>query len=400
MKKIVIIGGGYGGVSTLRRLAGRKDISITLIDQHPYHFLQTEGYELVAGTLPFDQSFVNLHTLCSSYGEHVTFLHAKVDSIEVDEGKIYYHDRHELVYDFLIIAAGSVTRFISSIEGLRSCSHGVKSLTGAFRMKQFFENELFLRLENDKHAKEHYSVVIGGAGLSGVEIAAQMQHYFNRYYKSNTLACATLQIHLIAGGHSVLKGMHTKIMAKAEERLNDLGVIIHKGAHIESVEPHCACLEGGKKLDFDFMIFTGGIMASPLIANLHLDTNKLGQIIVNKYLQLPDHPEIFAIGDVAEIRDGRGKLIPDTAQVAIKSGQCAAENIRCLLEGKSPKEAKISIKGLAIALGGRYAIIDLKWIRIYGIVGYFTKQLVESLYKWPLWLRCRIGFQKTRSCQI
>ena len=400
MKRIVIIGGGYGGVTALRSLVDTKNIQVTLIDQHPYHFLQTEGYELVAGTLPFDKTLVNLQTLCNSYGEHVSFLHALVTTIDFNRKCLYFRSTQEITYDYIIIAAGSMTRFLKSIEGLRSCSYGVKNLIGAFKMKQFFEKELFLRLENARQAKEHYSVVIGGAGLSGVEIAAEMQHYFNHYYKSNTLACDTLQIHLISGSKTVLQGMHPKVIKKAEQRLKELGVILHTSAHIEKVEVNRAFLEGGKSVSFDFMIFTGGIISTSIVRKMDLEHNHLGQILVDKYLRVPDKEGVFAIGDAAEIRDKKGNLIPDTAQVAIKSGMCAAKNIKLILKGKEPTPATITIKGLAIALGGKYAILDMGKIRIYGSLGYYVKKIVENSYKWPLWIRCRYGFTKTTSCQI
>jgi NADH dehydrogenase len=394
MKQVVIVGGGYGGVAALKKLAGRKDITITLIDQHPYHFLQTEGYALIAGTLPFDKTLVNLHTLCRSYGEHVSFVHDGVSNIDLDMKCVYVEKRKQIFYDYLIIATGSVTRFMDSIEGLQNCSYGIKSLRGAFHMKQFFEQELFARLENDKHAKEHYSVVIGGAGLTGVEIAAEMQHYFNRYYKSNTLACDQIGIHLISGSRTVLKGMPPKIIERATEHLEKLGVILHCGSHIAKVEPKRVHLENGDLVHFDFMLFTGGITATAMVKQMKVAHNKAGQIMVDPTLQIPGYPEAFAIGDAAEIVDGEERHIPDTAQAAIKSGIHAAKNIDLLLNGKDPVSAKVKIPGLAIAMGGDYAILSIGKFRLYGKAAHYVKKLIENFYKWPLWLRCRFGLKK------
>jgi NADH dehydrogenase len=393
MKQVVLVGGGYGGVAALQKLAERRDIHILLIDRHPYHFLQTEGYSLIAGRIPFDKTLVNLQTLCQSYGGHVSFLHAGVSSIDLERKCIHIDEKQEINYDYLIIGTGSVTRFMESIEGLQNCSYGIKNFRGAFRMKQFFEKELFVRLENDKHAKEHYSVVIGGGGLSGVEIAAEMQHYFNRYYKSNTLACDKLNIHLISGSSTVLKGMHPKIIEKAEHRLESLGVNLHCGEHIVKVEPHKAVLENGDVIHFDFMIFTGGIMGTRMIKDIEIKHNKIGQIIVGPDLQIPGKSGVFAIGDAAEITDEEGNRTADTAQAAIKSGQCAADNILLLMEGKKPLPAEIKILGLAIAMGGRYAILSVGNMRIYGVVAYLFKKIVENFYKWPLWLRCQFAKQ-------
>jgi NADH dehydrogenase len=400
MKHTVIIGGGYAGVATLRRLARDKNIKVTLIDKNPYHFLQTEGYELVAGTTPFDATIVNLQTLCASYGENIRFIHQEIKHINFDSKKVLCNNDHHIDYDYLVIAAGSMTRFFDSVEGLRSSSHGIKNLKGAFKMKQFFEKELLLRLENVQQAQVHYSVVIGGAGLSGVEIAAEMQYYFNHYYQSNTLACNVLQIHLISGSSTVLKGLHPSVIKKAEKRLENLGVIIHTGSHIKKVENHQALLENGKSIPFDFMIFTGGIVPTSIVKNADVNHNHLGQIIVDAYLHVPNKEDVFAVGDAAEIRDKNNKLLPDTAQIAIKSGHLASHNIKRLIRNESLHPNRIEIKGLAIALGGKYAILDLNFIQVYGRLAYYVKKTTEKLYKYPLWLRCRYGFKKIGSCNI
>jgi len=398
MKDVVIIGGGYGGIAALKTLSGKKDITITLIDQHPYHFLQTEGYALIAGTLPFDRTIVNLYSLCQSYGENVSFIHDGVSNIDLERKCVYIEKKEQISYDYLIIATGSVTRMMDSIEGLENCSHGIKSLRGAFHMKQFFEQELFARMENSKHAKEHYSIVIGGAGLTGVEIAAEMQHYFNRYYKSNTLACDKIAIHLISGSPTVLKGMHPKIIKDAMNHLERLGVILHCGSHISKVDPHKACLENGEVVDFDFMLFTGGIRATAMTKSIEVEHNKLGQIIVDPTLQVPKHPEVFAVGDAAEIMDRQGERIGDTAQAAIKSGIHAARNIDLILNGREPVDADIEILGLAIAMGGNYAILSIGSITMSGKTAHYVKKLIENMYKWPLWIRCKFGYKKV--CEI
>ncbi len=389
MKHILILGGGYAGVAALKELSKIEDIKITLIDRHPYHFLQTEGYELVANTIPFDKTIVNLHSLCESFGDKVSFLHDVVEDIDLDKKVVRCSLKEDISYDYLIVATGSVTKFLKSIEGVVNCSHGVKSLTGAFRIKQFFEKELFLRLESAKGAKKHYSVLIAGAGLSGVEIAAGMQDYFNRYFKSNTLAYQTLKIHLVSGSKDILKKMNPKTILKSKKRLQKLGVILHSGSHIIKVEKNQAILENSHMIPFDFMIFTGGIKASPIIDKINTPKNKLGQIIVKPTLQLPNHKEVYGAGDGAELRDKRANLLPPTAHVAMQSGKRCAKNIALMIKKEAPKVANLKQEGIAIALGGRYAIIDMGNFQISSFPAYIGKKVIEKLYKWPLWFRCR-----------
>jgi len=213
---VVILGGSYGGIAAMRRLSKYQNIKdgikITLIDQHPYHFLQTEGYELISNTTGFDETIVSLPALCANYA-NVTFYHRTVRSIDPTKKVILLNDGNQQ-YDTLIIALGSVTKRFECDENVYNYSSGAKSLRGALKLNQFFQDELYKRLESDKKAKENFNIIIGGAGLSGVEIAAGMQHYFNRYYRSNALSCATLHIHLIASRETILHGMHPSIIKK------------------------------------------------------------------------------------------------------------------------------------------------------------------------------------------
>ncbi len=398
MHHVVIIGGGYGGLKALGVLAGRKGIKVTLVDRHPYHFLQTEGYDLIAGKVPFDSTIIGLRSLCAGFADNVEFLHAVAKDVDFDKKMVLFEEGEPLSYDYLIIAAGAVTRFFESIEGLRNYSYGVKSLRGALKLKEFFEQELYKRLESASHAKECYSILIGGAGLSGVEIAAEMQAYFNRYYRSNALACGKLRIHLVSGGETILKGLHPSVAKAATKRLRDLGVILHRGSHIVKVEEKAAILENGESVPFDFMIFTGGIEAAPFVKALEAEHNRIGQLVVNSFLQIPGHEEVYAVGDAADLKDTAGRRVPPTAQTAEQSGVDAAENILAHIEKRQLFVSDIKIKGLAIALGGTYAIIDAGKFRIYGFAAYLGKKAIEKLYKLPLRLKAREGFARLRIC--
>ena len=273
MHHVVIVRGSYAGLCALNELSKHPAIRITVVDRHPYHFLQTEGYDLIAGNVPFDTTIIGLRSLCAGFGENVTFLHAVAEKLDHQNNRLICEDGKVIEYDYIIVATGAVTRFFENIKGLKECSYGVKSFRAAFKLKQFFEAELYKRLESAKDAKEKFSILIGGAGLSGVEIAAEMQAFFNRYYRSNSLSCGMIKIHLV--GKSILKGMKPTVIKKAEKRLKELGVTIHTDSHITKVENQCAYLENGKTIDFDFMIFTGGIMAAPFVQSLPFEKNKI-----------------------------------------------------------------------------------------------------------------------------
>ncbi|WP_456322347.1 NAD(P)/FAD-dependent oxidoreductase [Hydrogenimonas sp.] len=396
MHHVVIVGGSYGGLRALKELSKHPHIRITLIDRHPYHFLQTEGYDLIAGKVPFYETIIGLRSLCAGLGDRISFKHAVAKSLDPDKNELICEDGEKIPYDYLVVAAGAVTRFLPSVEGLRSCSRGVKSLTGAFRLKQFFEEELYQRLESAENAKAHYSILVVGGGLSGVEIAAEMQAYFNRYYRSNALSCGKLKIHLVSG--SLLKGLPGQVVEKSHRRLEKLGVLIHLGAHLKRVEHDRAWLEDGRDIPFDFMVFAGGIMAAPFVQELPFEKNGLGQIVVDDYLRAKDSENIFVIGDAADLRDRSGRTVPPTAQSAEQSGTQAGQNIIREFKGVQMRKADIRLRGLAIALGGHYAIIDTGYFHIYGVPAWLGKKVIEKSYKWPLRQIARKGAAKIGTC--
>ncbi len=395
---VVILGGSYGGIAAMRRLSKNPDLNITLIDQHPYHFLQTESYELISSNTSFEETIVSLPALAANY-DHVTYKHRKVESIDL-ENRVVRLSSGECSYDTLIIALGSVTKRFECDEGIYNYSGGPKSLRGALRLNQFFQTELYKRLESAEKAKENFNIVVGGAGLSGVEIAAGMQHFFNRYYRSNALSCATLHIHLIASRESILHGMHPQIIRIATRRLEKLRVKLHTRKRITAIEDHRVILSDESLIPFDFMIFAGGTMAAPVLRDLDIPKNQKGQCLVNPYLQLESDEYVYVVGDAAALCDKAGTPLPPTAQTAIQSGETAAHNILNTLSRQVPQKADLSIKGIAIALGGRYAAIDLKYLRIKGYPAYLIKKLIERLYKWPLRWQALRGYRRISSCRI
>lgn len=395
---VVILGGSYAGIAAMRRLSKNPKLKITLIDQHPYHYLQTEGYELISSNTSFEETIVSLPALCANY-ENVTFKHRRVNSIDLQRKCILLNDA-EQSYDTLIIALGSVTKRFECDDNVYNYSSGAKSLRGSLKLNQFFQDELYKRLESDKKSKENFNIIVGGAGLSGVEIAAGMQYFFNRYYRSNALSCATLHIHLIASRETILHGMHKNIIRSATKRLKKLRVKIHIQSRIASIHTHETLLTDGSKIPFDFMIFAGGTTTAPCLESLKLEQTPRGQFVVDTYLHAKGNPDIFIIGDAASLSDKRGNPLPPTAQTAIQSGELAAINILRTLKNKKLKHADLKMKGIAIALGGYYAAIDLGFIRINGYSAYLIKKITERFYKWPLWWLTHKGFKNIDSCEI
>ena len=404
-KRVIIVGGGYAGVQALKILAPSGECDIVLIDQHPYHYLQTEAYELIANECSMTRVMIDLVALCLSYGSHVTYIKDTIREIDYEAKRIIGNiSGHS--YDYMLLCTGSRTAYNGGTEGLREHSHGVKTLQSALSFKQQFEQRLYERMETEGGwCSEPFNIVIGGGGLSGVEIAAEMAHYIRIFHKDNTLTCDNIHIFLIIPHETVLEGMEEYLIKQATKRLIQLDVRIINHSRITSVQEHTLTLNGTDAICFDFMIFTGGIVASTLTAGMTVAKNKKSQLITDEYMRVVECEGVFAAGDIAELHDPQGKLVPPTAQGAEASGISAAKNILALVQGKPMVRSNVHLKGMMIALGGGYASVSLLgWIRFSGLSGYLIKALIMRGYHYLLHRQCAKGLeympQKKEKCRM
>ncbi len=394
MKKshVVIVGGGYGGIRAMENLAKETRVTITLIDKNPYHYMQAEVYDFIANKVDMSSVMIDLPSLCKSFAT-VTFICEEVSGIDPLSQSVSTPTQ-TVSFDQLIIATGSRTYFPHFIAGLRENTHGVKNIPSALDFKQHFERSLLNRIEAQSMGCdiEPFNIVIGGAGLSGVEIAAEMAAYANHFYQNGNFGCRGVDVYLIDAYESILFGMDDFLIQSAYERLVQLGVHVWHNNRISEVKANEILLDNGKTLGFEFMIFTGGVCASTLTQHLGFETNPKGHLNVDEYLNIPNHPNIYAIGDITSAVDENGKFIPPTAQLAERGGEQVAANIIRSLKGKSKQPFRYKNQGVMIALGGEYGAGILPGgIKVKGYLAYLIKKAIFHLYSSPLRRRSAIG---------
>ena len=370
MKEVVIIGGGYGGAKALKTLIAYGDIRVTLIDRNRFHYRQAELHEFIASTIPLEKVMIDLWRFTERFGQKARFVHGYAK--QIDESAKTVRVAGEVIgFDALIVATGSSTFFPEAIKGIKTFARDIKEFAGAFYYRQRFEELLFMRRESQSR------VVIGGAGLSGVEIAAEMAHHA----KKLGLSSKELAVTLVEPMATVLPGMDSFLIQKSEAALDALAVARVHGAFISEVRTDRVILSDGRELPCDLFIFTGGV--SPRRANPHgtLPRGKRGEVTVLPSLQVEGREAIFAVGDVAGVSDKNGRLLPPTSQVAKQSGACAARNIAALLRGKPLEVCQARIKGVMVALGGHNAAgILYGRIRVSGAIGGLFKRLIFWLH--------------------
>jgi len=389
--EVVIIGAGYGGLRAVEKLAKNSDINIILIDKNPYHYMQTEVYGYIAGKYDICDITLDIQSWADSFNGKVKFIKEEALSINALEQNIITTNS-TIKYDQLIIATGAKTNFPVFIEGLRQNTYGVKVLDRAYELKAKFENIIYKKIRNN--SDQDFHVIIGGAGLSGVEIAAEMAYISKKFTKSMGIEYSNITIHLIEAYDSILNGMDNYIIKNTLKRLEKLGINILTNSFIQTVQKDKIILKNETQMEYDFMIFTGGITANNIDKLNHFETNKINQFIVNEYLNINGFNNIYAIGDCAQIKDLKGNMLPPTSQIAEQCASNVAKNIINKLNEIESEPYNGKVDGMFVALGGNYAVGTLfDKIKVKGYIAYLLKKAISIMYRYGLLLRLNNGYK-------
>ena len=390
----MVIGGGYGGLRAIEFLAKHKNIETTLIDKNPYHYLQTEAYGYIAGRFDIYEIAIDLKKWCHGFSKNVNFIYEEATFIDY-HNQIITTQNQEISYDYLIVASGAQTNFFSFIEGLRENSYGIKNLMRAYNFRKEFENLIYKKLQNEEiNDGGAINLAIGGAGLSGVEVAAEMAYVIESYSKTLGERAKEIKIVLIDASDTILPGMSDYIVKNTHKRLEKLGVQILTSIFISNVDKTTIYFKNGDQLNYYFMIFTGGIKASNLNMKQESQMNKIDQFIPDKELNIYNTKNVFAIGDCVEIRDKDENLLPPTAQIAEKSAEYVANTILQRIAGKPSQPFDGKVSGIFVALGGKYAVGEMfGLIKVKGYWAYLLKKAITYMYFLGLHLRINAGYK-------
>ncbi|QOG11454.1 NAD(P)/FAD-dependent oxidoreductase [Arcobacter sp. FWKO B] len=385
MKKVVVLGGGYAGLYALRELVKEHHIKITLIDKHTYHNIQPEVYDLIANKANIADVTIDLPSLCAGLNHsYLEYKNLRVVNIDFDTKEIHTQEKEIINYDYLIIAIGSRTLFPRSIEGLNH-TDDLKKLHKAIFFKQSFENQLFNKISDEAKKCDKTHIAVVGAGLSGVEIAAEMAYYAKKFFERGSFICDNFRISLISSGDTILHGFDKQIIKMSHDRLKELKINIVTNAKMTGCDNEYLYLSNDTMIRYAFIVFAGGIEASNLATKLTLSKNSKNQIIVRDTLQVTEYDNVFAIGDIAEIKDKQGNKMPANVTVARATGISAAKNVLNMIHKKPLIPCEPKLQGVLIALGGKYAVCDLYGVvKLKGFIAYLIKQFVFITYKIPL----------------
>ena len=366
-KTLVIIGGGYAGTTLVHSLKNQKNLRVILINKTPYHLAQTDIHKYLCDEMSFEQVAHDLNDFTKS--NRAEFICAQVEDIIFNDNKVLLDNKEVISYDYLTIASGSVSFFPRQIKNIQEYAADIKNIATLQDYK-----EKFFNLLNTK--KQNKNVAIVGGGLSGVEIALEM----SRKLKSKNIKEDECKISLIEQLPNILPNMDPYLVANTEKACNDLNVKRYHGAFVNEVKDNTVFLSDDRKVDFDLIFFVIGVTSEKLVSNENIEINIKNQIVVDEYLRIKMHNNVFAVGDIAQTMDENGNFVLPTAQMAKLQAKLTAKNILNTINKKPLLENKLKTKGLMIDLSGMNAVGLFLNLKVRGLIAYVLKRVVSKVH--------------------
>ncbi len=375
-KRIVIIGAGFAGITLALKLM-KMDVQVVVIDKNNYHQFQPLFYQVAMSGLEPSSITFPLRKLFQ--GKSNVFI--RVTEVQkIDRNKKQLHTPYGVVnYHALVISIGADTNFYGN-KNIEKYAIPMKSVSEALLLRNAIleDYEQALTIQDYQARQELMDIVIVGGGPTGVEVAgalAEMKKYIlpKDYHEMN---CKEIDIYLIQSGDTLLKGMSKKSAANAEQCLQDLGVVVRKNVRVNDFDGKIVTMDDGSTIRARKVIWAAGIKGNP-IGGLPEDYFvRGGRIKVNQFNQLPDDPNIYAIGDIAYMEEDEAypQGHPQVAQVAIQQGRLLAKNFKRQQKEQDLIPFKYKDLGSMATIGRNRAVVDLP---SYKFKGFFA---------WMIWL--------------
>jgi NADH:quinone reductase (non-electrogenic) len=372
MPRVVIIGGGFGGLYAAKRLRGRN-VSVTIVDRRNHHVFQPLLYQVAtAGLSPGDIASPIRWILRRQ--QNVDVLLETVDRIDTARRAVHFRDGAEYPYDYLIVAAGATHAYFGHDDWLEHAP-GLKTLEDALEIRRRVLGA-FEAAERDSviaNTPAHLTFVIVGGGPTGVELAGALAEIAKQTLAQDFrhFDPRAARILLLEAGPSILSTFPEPLRAAAKRDLERLGVEVRTGTAVTRIGPNVV-EAGGETIPAATVLWAAGVAASPLGATLGVPLDRAGRVLVNADLTIPGHPDVFVIGDLASLAGPGGKPYPGVAQVAMQMGAHAADNIIRATEGQPLRDFKYKDLGNMATIGRASAIGDLPVAQLKGLIGWLA----------------------------
>jgi len=397
--RIIIVGGGFGGLAAAKALKNAP-AEIILIDRTNHHLFQPLLYQVATSVLGANQIGFPIRAILAKQ-KNTTVLQGEVTGVDKNKKCIFVSDADRLEipvpYDYLILATGATHSYFGRNE-FEKFAPGMKSLADAeeTRNKVLQAFELAEAEEDPSRHRDLLTFVLVGAGPTGVEMAGALAILIKTTLKSNfrRIDPASARVLLVDMAPRVLGPFSEHLSQAAKRHLEDLGVEVRLGHGVDQIDAD-GVVVAGERIASKTVIWTAGVAPSPAGKWLKVETDRAGRVRIQNDLTVPGHPEIFVIGDTA-VFEQDGKPLAGVAQVAMQQGRYAGKLLRSRITGrKQPSPFRYFDKGTLAVVGKGFAVLQSGKVQMSGLVAWIIWAFVHLQFLATSGLRLSVFLQWT-----
>ncbi len=378
--KVIIVGGGFGGLWAAKALAN-KPVEVTLIDRKNHHTFQPLLYQVATAVLSPGEIATPIRRILH-YAKNIEVILGEVMDFETAGKTVTLDDGSLVPFDYLIVAAGARHAYFghdeweTSAPGLKTIEDAVEIRRRVLLAFELAERQAYLTGDHDP-----LNFVVVGGGPTGVELAGAIAGIARQALAKDFKAIDTrkAKVVLFEGSDRVLGTFHPDLSKSAKTQLEDLGVDVRLNSFVTDIRPGKVKV-GEEWIDCDVAVWATGVAASPIGRALGTETDKAGRVFVAPDLTIPDHKNIFVIGDMASLNQANGETVPGLSPAAMQMGTLTAKNILADLNDKPRKDFNYVDKGTMATIGRNKAVVDANGFHFTGFIA------------WMMWLFLHVFF--------
>jgi NADH:quinone reductase (non-electrogenic) len=358
--RILILGGGFAGIGAARALK-KADAEVVVVDKHDYHTFQPLLYQVASDVLEPAEVGHPLRDLFHDQ-ENARVHLDEVTGIDLGRREVTFGEMKPYAYDYLVLALGAEVNFFGT-EGASDHAFPMYTLADAIRLKEHVLGKWEAADKDDELASDgalHIAVV--GGGPTGVETAGALAELYSSNFSKDypDLHSDHARITLVEASPELFGMFKENLRTYTKEALEKRNVDVLVGEAVEAVEPTRVKLKSGKVLEAHTLVWGAGLVANPIVKTLGIELERGDRIPAEVDLTIADHPEVYAVGDIAWITDSKThEVLPQLGSVALQAGEHAGENITRRIEGKDPTPFAYHDKGTMATIGRGAAVVQL-----------------------------------------
>ena len=384
-KRIVIVGGGYGGVHAAKKLSkkfkNRENVKITLIDKKPYHTLMTELHEVAGGRVGPESVKVSFKKIFGS--RNVEFSLDTVTDIDFEKQRV--SGDHCYSYDYLILGTGAQPNDFG-IKGIKEHAYTLWAMDDAIRIRAHTER-MFIEAAEERDPKkreEMLTFVIAGAGFTGVEMAGELLERKETLCRQYDIDPEDVKVYVIEALGEVLPMLTAEQQQKAEEYMKKKNAEILLHSRITEATTDEVHIHTGKVINTKTLIWTCGVYGTDFGAKLNIEQGHVNRQRANEYMQSTSYDNAYIVGDMIWYLENE-KALPQIVETAVQTADVAVHNIITEITGKGEKKAfKSNYHGHMVSIGGRWGLSNNKGIKFNGFMAQAVKHLINLIHLFGL----------------